>query len=388
MLKVLSIFGTRPEAIKLAPVILELNKHPARVQSVVCVTAQHREMLDQVLEIFDLVPDIDLDLMRPNQLLAHLTARVVTQVSEILAQVTPDLVLVQGDTTTVMAAAMAAFYHRIPVGHVEAGLRSHDRYSPFPEEINRRLAGVLTTYHFAPTETACRALLREGVDEDTIFVTGNTVIDALHMIVRRPLPARAEALLTQAGMNGLPRQRRLLLVTAHRRENFGERFIQICQGLKAIAQRNPDTAILYPVHLNPNVQEPVYRILSGVERVYLTDPVDYVTFAHLMKACTLVLTDSGGIQEEAPALGKPVLVMRTETERPEAIEAGTAKLVGPDAGRIVSETECLLYDEAAYEAMSNAISPYGDGHAAERIVSTILQKMATGSFLVADHDMP
>lgn len=374
--KVLSIFGTRPEAVKLAPVILELLKHPDRIRSVVCVTAQHRQMLDQVLGLFDVVPNVDLDLMTPDQTLPGLTARVITQVSRVLAREAPDLVLVQGDTTTVMAAALAAFYQQIPVGHVEAGLRSHHRYSPFPEEINRRVASVLTTYHFAPTETARRALLREGVDEASIFVTGNTVIDALHAIACRPRPALAQELLERAGIDDAPGGRRLILVTAHRRENFGAGFDQICQGLKTLAARNPDVAILYPVHLNPHVQEPVYRCLSGVERVHLTEPVEYDVFVHLMNASTLVLTDSGGIQEEAPALGKPVLVMRTETERPEAIEAGTARLVGPNAERIVQETERLLRDPVVYDRMARAVSPYGDGHAAERITHIILKALS------------
>ncbi|MBU1749148.1 MAG: UDP-N-acetylglucosamine 2-epimerase (non-hydrolyzing) [Chloroflexi bacterium] len=372
MIKVVAVFGTRPEAVKLAPVILDLRQHPDRLRTVVCVTAQHRQMLDQVLRLFDIVPDVDLDVMLPDQALPALTARVITQVSDVLERESPDLVLVHGDTTTAMAAALAAFYQRIPVGHVEAGLRTHDRYAPFPEEINRRVAGVLATYHFAPTETARRALLCEGVNESSVFVTGNPVIDALHLIVRRPQPALARELLARVG------RRRLILVTAHRRENFGERFVQICHGIKALAERNPDIAIFYPVHLNPHVQEPVYRLLAGVERVYLTNPVEYDTFVHLMNASTLVLTDSGGLQEEAPALGKPVLVMRTETERPEAVEAGTVKLVGPNADRIVQETERLLGDVAAYDRMARAVSPYGDGHAAERIVRIILENL--------DHD--
>lgn len=371
-LKVLTVFGTRPEAIKLAPVLLELEKHRDRVVSSVCVTAQHREMLDQVLHLFNITPDIDLNLMQPGQQLPELTAWVITKVSAALEKEKPDVVLIQGDTTTVMATALAAFYQKIPVGHVEAGLRSYDRYSPFPEEINRRIAGVLSTYHFAPTETARRALLREGVSDELIFVTGNTVIDALQMIVRRPMPITARDLLSRAGVLSKS-DRKLILVTAHRRENFGERFESICRGLKALAERNTDVVILYPVHLNPNVQEPVYRILGGMERVILTDPVEYNVMAHLMNAAYLVLTDSGGIQEEAPALGKPVLVLRTETERPEAVKAGTARLVGPDADRIVAETERLLRDSTVYETMAKAVSPYGDGHAAERIVRVLLE---------------
>jgi len=371
MLKVLSVFGTRPEAIKLAPVLLELQKHQDRVLSRVCVTAQHREMLDQVLHLFGIVPDIDLNLMQPGQQLPELTARVITSVSGVLEQEQPDVVLIQGDTTTVMATALAAFYHRVPVGHIEAGLRSYDRYSPFPEEINRRIAGVIATYHFAPTETARRALLREGVDKGAVHLTGNTVIDALQMIARRPMPSVARRLLLQSGVLDNP-NRKLILVTAHRRENFGRPFEEICYGLRSLVERNPDLVILYPVHMNPNVRGPVHRILGDVERVVLTEPVEYDTMVHLMEAAYLVLTDSGGVQEEAPALGKPVLVMRTETERPEAIEAGTARLVGPNAGRIVSETEHLLHDASAYKAMAQAVSPYGDGHAAERIVGVLL----------------
>lgn len=377
MFKVLSIFGTRPEAIKLAPVILELQKHQDQIHSRVCVTAQHRQMLDQVLGIFSIRPDIDLDLMQHDQSLPDLTARAIKQVSDVLAEERPDVVLIQGDTTTVMAAALAAFYQKIAVGHVEAGLRSKDRYSPFPEEINRRIAGVLSTYHFAPTETARKALLNEGVPESNIFVTGNTVIDALHMIVGRHMPSMAATLLSKVEAGGTKNARKLILVTAHRRENFGERFENICLGLKSLAERNSDIAILYPVHLNPNVQEPVYGILNGVERVFLTEPLEYDVLVHLMNVAYLVLTDSGGIQEEAPALGKPVLVMRTETERPEAIEAGTAKLVGPYADSIVAETEHLLRDRAAYQKMAQAVSPYGDGHAAERIVSIIMDQMAS-----------
>ena len=354
----------------MAPVVRELEKHPNRIASRVCVTAQHREMLDQVLGVFDIEPDIDLDLMQSGQTLPELTARVILGVSRVLEQEQPDCVLVQGDTTTVMATALAAFYQQIPVGHVEAGLRTRDRYSPFPEEMNRRIADALTTFYFAPTQTAADALRREGVADDDIYVTGNTVIDALLWTVHQPEPPEIANLL--ATLDG----RRLILVTAHRRENFGAPFEQICLGLREVARRNPDIAIVYPVHLNPNVQYPVYRILSGEERICLLDPLPYVSFAHLMKRADIVLTDSGGIQEEAPALGKPVLVMRRETERPEAIEAGTAKLVGPDAEAIVRETERLLYNEGVYRQMANAISPYGDGHAAGRIVQVLLQRLA------------
>lgn len=373
MLRVLSVFGTRPEAIKMAPVVLELQKNSHRIHSRTCVTGQHREMLDQVLSLFEVVPDIDLDLMRHNQTLASLTARVIENMNHVFESEQPDIVLVQGDTTTVMSVALAAFYQRIPVGHVEAGLRSHDRYSPFPEEINRRLASVLTTHHFAPTESARQALLDESTPDEQIIVTGNTVIDALKMIIQRPAPVRAQDLLAQVRRLSNGVEPRIVLVTAHRRENFGEPLEDICYGLKELVHRNEDLIILYPVHLNPNVREPVYRILGDTHRVILTNPVEYDTMAHLLYAAWLVLTDSGGIQEEAPALGKPVLVMRSETERPEAIEAGTAILVGSDCTRIVAETERLLHDAQAYSNMASAVSPYGDGHAAKRIVSYLME---------------
>lgn len=370
MLSVLSILGTRPEAIKLAPIILELLKHPGQVKSRLCVTGQHRHMLDQALGLFGLSPDVDLDLMQPAQSLAGLTARVITEVDRVLQSERPDIVLVQGDTTSAMAAALAAFYHKITVGHVEAGLRSHDRYSPFPEEINRRLASVLSSLHFAPTQTARRALLAEGTPDSAIFVTGNPVIDALKMIASTPQPPMVQALLKQAGLDGS--ESKLILVTAHRRENWGQRLESICLGLVRLVERNSDVVVLYPVHLNPNIHVPVYRILGDVERVLLTAPLEYDVMAHLMNAAYLVLTDSGGLQEEAPALGKPVLVLRTETERPEAVEAGTARLIGPWADRIVAETELLLRDQATYRQMAKTVSPYGDGHAAERIVRVLL----------------
>lgn len=376
MKKVLTVFGTRPEAIKLAPILVELNKHPA-IQSRICVTAQHREMLDQVLRLFAITPDIDLDLMRAGQTLAEITSRVVSGIDAVLQEEAPDIVLVQGDTTTVMAAALAAFYRGIPAGHVEAGLRSGDISSPFPEEMNRRVATLVSGLHFAPTDAAMKALIQEGVPEDRVFLTGNPVIDALQMTVNKPLPMPAAELLRQAGLDGGDdggdNTLKLILATAHRRENFGERFESLCRGLKSVVERNPDAVIIYPVHLNPNVQKPVMRILAGQERIILTNPVEYDVLAHLMKAAYIVLTDSGGIQEEAPSLGKPVLVMRTETERPEGIEAGTAKLVGPFEDCIVAETETLLRDTAAYEKMAKAINPYGDGHAAEKIVAIILK---------------
>ena len=374
MKKVLFVFGTRPEAIKLAPVILELKKYP-RVQIIVCVTAQHRQMLDQALGLFAIIPDIDLDLMKPNQTLSELTGRVVDGVDRVLKKEQPDIVLIQGDTTTVMAAALAAFYNKIPVGHVEAGLRSNDICSPFPEEMNRRLTSILGNYHFAPTEKAKEALLGEGISGEQIYVTGNTVIDALHMILKEPVPMVAKRILDRVGISDNVNERKMILLTAHRRENFGERFECICQAIKQLAERNQDIVIVYPAHLNPNIQEPANRILGGLDRILLIEPVEYDSMAHLMNAASIILTDSGGIQEEAPSLGKPVLVMRTETERPEGIEAGTARLVGPHTDKIIIETERLLYDKAAYNEMARAINPYGDGKAAKRIVEILLSSM-------------
>ncbi len=377
MKKILIIIGTRPEAVKLAPVIIRLRQRP-EILTRVCVTAQHREMLDQVLRIFGIVPDVDLNLMQRDQTLAELTAGVCRAVDEVLARERPDFVLVQGDTTTVMAAALCAFYRRIRVGHVEAGLRSGDLHSPFPEEMNRRVAGIISHLHFAPTQRAADVLRSEGVPPERIFLTGNPVIDALRMVVGRPAPDAARTLLERTVVSENGRPRKLVLVTAHRRENFGERFESLCMGLKALVERNRDIAVIYPVHLNPHVRGPVYGILGEKPRIFLTDPADYDVLAHLMKAAWLVLTDSGGIQEEAPSLGKPVLVMRTETERPEGIEAGTAMLVGPFAENIVRETEALLGDEARYARMARAVNPYGDGHAAERIVGILLAALRTG----------
>jgi len=368
-LRVLAVFGTRPEAIKMAPVVRELARHPDLVEPQVCVTAQHRELLDQVLNLFDIRPDIDLDLMRPGQTLPALTARVLTGMTHVLARQRPDWVLIQGDTTTVLATALAAFYLKIPVGHVEAGLRTSDRYFPFPEEINRRLVGALATYHFAPTPRARMALLSEGVDPESIFVTGNTVVDALYWILGRPPSPEAQALLARIERD----QQKLILVTAHRRESFGEPFIEICQGLRAVVDRNPEVMLVYPVHPNPNVRKPVKRFLSGHERILLLEPLSYEPFVRLMQACYLVLTDSGGLQEEAPVLGKPVLVLRSRTERPEAVEAGVARLIGTSKERIVSEVERLLGDEDAYQKMAQAGSLFGDGHAAERIVRILLE---------------
>ena len=361
--RILVVFGTRPEAVKMAPVVRELKRRVDRVETIVCTTGQHRQMLDQITRAFSITTDIDLDLMQPDQTLADLTAQSVRALDEIVVGARPDAVLVQGDTTTAMAAALASFYRRVPVGHVEAGLRTGDRYRPFPEEINRRVISTLATWNFVPTVTAARALHAEGVEESSVHLTGNTVIDALLQITSGDGDAAsAEA----------PVGRRLVLVTAHRRESFGRPFEDLCRGLREIADRLEDIEIVYPVHLNPNVQEPVRRILGGTPRVRLIEPLDYVAFTRLMKHATLILTDSGGIQEEAPALGVPVLVMRNETERPEAVEAGVACLVGTDTARIVREACALLTDEKARRAMSGGASPFGDGRAAERIVSVLL----------------
>lgn len=368
MLKVLSVFGTRPEAIKMAPVVLELTRHPEAISSRVCVTGQHRGMLDQVLELFDIEPDVDLEVMTQRQTLPGLTARIIEGIDAVLAAEKPDVVLVQGDTTTVMAVALVSFYHQITVGHVEAGLRSRDIYSPFPEEINRRIAGVIANLHFAPTATARASLLSEGVPESSIHLTGNTVIDALHLAIDMPMPPLAEQVLTRASLGA---ERKLVLVTTHRRENLGEPLESICRGIRSLVERNPEVVVVLPVHLNPKVQEPIHRVLGHHDRIQLIEPVQYDVMAHLMNAAYLVLTDSGGLQEEAPAIGKPVLVMRTETERPEAIEAGTAKLIGPDGNAIVQEAEILLHDRAAYEAMARAVNPFGDGKAAIRIVEAL-----------------
>lgn len=364
MRRILLIFGTRPEAIKMAPLVQVLARR-SDAEVLTCVTAQHRQMLDQVLDWFHIRPDYDLDLMRSNQTLADLTARAVEAVSEVIAAVQPDVVLVQGDTTTAMVAAMAAFYQRIPVGHVEAGLRTGDVNNPFPEEANRRLITVLAAYNFAPTETAKQALLAENIPTESIYVTGNTVIDALQWTVAQPHQLNLGLPLNNSG-------ERLILVTAHRRESFGSDFESICHALRQIVEQNSDVRLIYPVHLNPNVQEPVRRILGEVDRVHLIDPLPYPDTAHLMAKSTLVITDSGGIQEEAPALGKPVLVMRRTTERPEAVEAGTAMLVGTRTEVIVSAAQELLHNPAAYAEMANAVSPYGDGRAAERIANILL----------------
>jgi UDP-N-acetylglucosamine 2-epimerase (non-hydrolysing) len=365
-MKVLCVFGTRPEAIKMAPVIRELRKHPDRVAVRVCVTGQHREMLDQVLALFDIAPDHDLEIMRPDQSLTELTASALTRLDPVVASERPDWVVVQGDTTTAMAAALVAFYHGVRVAHVEAGLRSWNRLHPFPEEVNRRIADGLADLHFAPTDVARQNLLREGLDGSTVVVTGNTVIDALHWVAALPAPADLEALVPPNGT-------RLLLVTAHRRESFGPGMEAICHALRDLATRYGDgVRILYPVHLNPRVREPVQRLLGGVTNVALLPPLDYLRLVHLMKRAYLVLTDSGGIQEEAPGLGKPVLVLREVTERPEAVAAGTARVVGTSRERVVDEAARLLDDPAEYRRMARAVNPFGDGHAAARIVAAML----------------
>lgn len=369
--KILFIFGTRPEAIKMAPLIIEFQKHSGEFETHICVTAQHRQMLDQVLQVFDINPDYDLDLMEEGQSLLQLTARVFSGLEKIFSEVKPDWVLVQGDTSTVMAASVAAFYAGIKVGHVEAGLRSHDRYAPFPEEINRRIASVTADLHFAPTEAARRALLAEGIDDKMIHVTGNTVIDALLWVrekVRQKQPDIATRLKEKLGV------KRMILVTGHRRESFGEGFEQICLALKDIAEQQKDTVIVYPVHLNPNVREPVNRILNGHDNILLIEPLSYTDFVWLMDRSYLILTDSGGVQEEAPSLGKPILVMRDVTERMEGIEAGTAKLVGTDRQKILSETSRLLTDRTEYDRMGQANSPYGDGKSSKKILDIISPK--------------
>ncbi len=362
-MKVLSIFGTRPEAIKMAPVVRELAKRKG-IESRVCVTAQHREMLDQVLSLFKINPDVDLDLMRPDQSLAQITAAVFTHLDPILAKMKPDWVLVQGDTTTVMAAALNAYYRQIKVGHVEAGLRTHNKWEPFPEEINRRVAGVSADLHFAPTKWSQQNLLKEGVAKEIVHVTGNPVIDALMFVAEQKVPTRVTSLLSKLGT------KRLVLVTAHRRENHGKPLEHICAALKSIAARG-DVEIVYPVHLNPNVQEPVKGLLGDIPNITLLPPLEYLPLVHLMKNADLILTDSGGIQEEAPAFGVPVLVLRDVTERPEGVQAGTLKLVGTDEDKIVNEASYLLNDPVAHAAMAQAVNPFGNGDSAKKIVDIL-----------------
>ena len=370
-MKVLSVFGTRPEAVKMAPVVRAL-KQSKSIESRVCVTAQHRQMLDQVLDLFQIHPDYDLDLMRDDQTLAALSAAIFTHLDPVLDDFKPDWVLVQGDTTTVAITALLSYYHRIRVGHVEAGLRTHNKWQPFPEELNRRVAGITADLHFAPTEWARKNLLRENTPEQSILVTGNPVIDALKYVGEQRIPNKVEMLFEKLKIG----QQRLILVTAHRRENFGAPLEAICFGLRELASRG-DVEIIYPVHLNPNVQEPANRILKDVPHITLLPPLDYLPLVHLMKHSTLILTDSGGIQEEAPTFGVPALVLRDVTERPEGVEAGTLKLVGTDTRRIVKEANRLLDDPSAYAAMAKAVNPFGDGHAAEKIVQGLTEYKIT-----------
>ncbi len=382
MKTIMSVFGTRPEAIKMAPLVKELAKHTDRFRSVVCVTGQHRQMLDQVLRIFDIQPDYDLDIMQQGQDLYDVTSRVLLGMRDVLRRARPDIVLVHGDTTTSTAAALAAFYEQIPVGHVEAGLRTHDIYSPWPEEMNRQITGRIATYHFSPTPLSRANLTAEGVADEKIVVTGNTVIDALYMVVDKiksdeSLDAYLGNVLREAGYDParLSDGRRMVLITGHRRENFGEGFINMCRAIKHLTERYPEVDFVYPMHLNPNVRKPIHEVfgenLTNLGNMFFIEPLEYLSFVYLMEKADVVLTDSGGIQEEAPGLGKPVMVMRDTTERPEALSAGTVRLVGTDYDRIVGEVSRLLDDESAYEAMSRAVNPYGDGKACGRIIEAL-----------------
>ena len=386
MKKVMLVFGTRPEAIKMAPLVKEFQKQPKRVETVVCVTGQHREMLDQVLKIFDIKPDYDLNIMKRGQDLYDVTARVLTGMREVLKEIKPDIVLVHGDTTTSTAAALAAFYQQIPVGHVEAGLRTHNIYSPWPEEMNRLLTGRLATYHFSPTPLSRNNLIKESINDRNIIVTGNTVIDALYWVVdkiknNKELDNELESVLSKAGydVNRLDNGKKLVLITGHRRENFGDGFINMCTAIKDLTIKHPNVDFVYPMHLNPNVRKPIHEVfgedLSGLKNMFFIEPLEYLSFVYLMEKSSIVLTDSGGIQEEAPGLGKPVLVMRDTTERPEALNAGTVKLVGTDYNKIVNEVSSLIDDKAAYEKMSKAVNPYGDGLACGRIVNALLYRI-------------
>lgn len=382
MQKIMLVFGTRPEAIKMAPLIKELQKYPDQFQTIVCVTGQHREMLDQVLHIFDIHPDYDLNIMKQGQDLYDVTVRVLTGMREVLQDARPDLVLVHGDTTTSTAAALAAFYQQIPVGHIEAGLRTHNIYSPWPEEMNRQITGRIATWHFSPTSLSKKNLLSEGIEENRIIVTGNTVIDALYHVVSQiknkdDLRQQLTNELERAGykITRLSEQsnRKLVLITGHRRENFGEGFIAMCKAIKTLALKYPETDFVYPMHLNPNVRKPIQEVFGDTHlpNMFFIEPLEYLPFVYLMELSTIVLTDSGGIQEEAPGLGKPVLVMRDTTERPEALDAGTVKLVGTDFTRILEETSRLLESQVYYDQMSKAVNPYGDGLACQRIITQI-----------------
>ena len=377
------VFGTRPEAIKMAPLVKEFQKNPEHFQTIVCVTGQHRQMLDQVLELFEITPDYDLDIMKAGQDLYDVTSRVLVGMRDVLKEAQPDVVLVHGDTTTSTAAALAAFYQQIPVGHVEAGLRTHNIYSPWPEEMNRQLTGRIATYHFAPTPLSRENLLREGVIEEKITVTGNTVIDALYWVVNKVntdavLGNQLQEALKNAGYDvaRLQSGRRLVLITGHRRENFGDGFINMCTAIRDLTQKYPEVDFVYPMHLNPNVRRPIHEVfgedLNNLGNMFFIEPLEYLSFVYLMEKATIVLTDSGGIQEEAPGLGKPVLVMRDTTERPEALDAGTVKLVGTDYNKILTEVSILLDNEDAYKAMSHAVNPYGDGLACGRIVAQFM----------------
>lgn len=381
------VFGTRPEAIKVAPLVKEFQKHTDRFETIVCVTGQHREMLDQVLHLFDIKPDYDLNIMKQGQDLYDVTARVLTGLRDVYSESKPDVVFVHGDTTTSMAAALAAFYQQIPVAHIEAGLRTHNIYSPWPEEMNRQITSRISVYNLAPTALSKENLLKEGVDESTITITGNTVIDALYLVLDKiksdkSLQSEIKATLINSGLPGemvedftspLPNKRKLVLITGHRRENFGDGFINMCNAIKTLTEKYPEVDFVYPMHLNPNVRKPIKEIFgeSVINNIHFIEPLEYLPFVYLMNQSTLVLTDSGGIQEEAPGLGKPVLVMRDTTERPEAVEAGTVKLVGTNYDLIVSETSRLLDDEEYYNTMSQANNPYGDGQACERIIEFI-----------------
>lgn len=380
--KIMLVFGTRPEAIKMAPLVKEFQKYPDKFKTIVCVTGQHREMLDQVLHIFEITPDYDLNIMKQGQDLFDVTSRVLLGMRDVLKEIQPDVVLVHGDTTTSTAAALAAFYQQIPVGHVEAGLRTHNIYSPWPEEMNRQLTGRIATYHFAPTPLSRQNLLEENVKSEQIVVTGNTVIDALYMVVGKiksdkVLDKELKNVLLHSGydVNRLSDGKKMVLITGHRRENFGEGFISMCKAIQALTQKYPDVDFVYPMHLNPNVRKPIHEVfgedLSNLGNMFFIEPLEYLSFVYLMEKSTIVLTDSGGIQEEAPGLGKPVLVMRDTTERPEALEAGTVKLVGTDFNKIVAEVSVLLMDQEYYERMSKAVNPYGDGNACNKIIKIL-----------------
>ena len=374
MRKILIVFGTRPEAIKMAPLVKEFQKNTENFDTRVCVTAQHREMLDQVLDLFQITPDYDLNIMQPSQNLYDVTSNILLEIRPVLEEFKPNVVLVHGDTATTFATSLASYYQKIKIGHIEAGLRTGNLYSPWPEEGNRRLTGVLTDYHFSPTETSRKNLLNEGVSESSIFVTGNTVIDALQLVIKRIdtdrfLKLNIEKAVIQSGFKEI--DSKYILVTCHRRENFGKGFLNICEALKVLAEGNPDINILYPVHLNPNVRKPVNELLSNISNIKLVEPFQYEEFVYLMNKSYLILTDSGGIQEEAPSLGKPVLVMRDTTERPEAVEAGTVKLIGSDQDNIIKEVQKLLNDDSEYQKMSKAHNPYGGGNASENILNIL-----------------